>query len=169
MAIPAGEQKVAPHPLRQAVEARDLDALIASFTPDVVLHSPLISEPFQGREEVAYLFTQLAEVLFSDDFHYTAELAEGDTVILAFKTKVKGVPLEGVDILRLNDEGKIDDITILLRPLTGAAATASFLAPRLAGRDNKLKAFFAGLGTRPLSGMARLFDAIGSRDVRSRS
>jgi SnoaL-like protein len=157
------------HPLRLAVEAHDIDAVVDTFAPDVVLHSPLISAPFEGRDEVGFLFRVLAdEVLFKDDFRYTSELAEGDTVVLAFKTSLRGKELEGVDLMRVDGEGKIREITVLLRPLPGTAAVAKFLAPRLAGRGNKAKGFFAGLGTRPLSAMAGLFDAIGSRDVRAR-
>jgi SnoaL-like protein len=138
------------HPLRQAVEARDIDAIIDTFAADVVLHSPLISAPFEGREEVALVFRTLADE------------------VLAFKGSVKGTAVEGVDLMKIDEGGKIREITVFLRPLPGTTAIAKFLAPRLAGRDNRLKGTFAGMGTRPLSGMAKLFDAIGSRDVRTR-
>jgi SnoaL-like domain len=157
------------HPLRMAVEAKDIDALLETFAPHVVLHSPLISEPFEGLEDVGFLFRLLAdEYLFTDDFRYTAELAEGDTLVLAFKGTLKGVEVEGVDLFRLDPDGKINDITVFLRPLPGTAAVAKFLTPRVAGRGNRFKGAMAGLGARPLSAMARLFDAIGSRDVRAR-
>jgi len=157
------------HPLRQAVEARDIDALIDTFAPDVVLHSPLISEAFHGRDDVGFLFRTLAdEYLFTDGFHYTAELAEGDTLVLAFRGPLRGTDVEGVDLFKLNPDGKIREVTVFLRPLTGTTAVAKFLSGRIAGRDNRLKGALAGLGTRPLSGMAKLFDAIGSRDVRAR-
>jgi hypothetical protein len=157
------------HPLRLAVEARDIDALIDTLALDVVLHSPLISEPFRGREDVGFLFRTLAdEYLFTDGFRYTAELAEGDTVVLAFRGPLRGTDVEGIDLLRLNPDGKIREVTVFLRPLPGTAAVAKFLSPRIAGRGNRLKGAMAGLGVRPLSGMAKLFDAIGSRDVRAR-
>jgi hypothetical protein len=156
------------HPLRQAVEAHDIDALIDTFAPDVVLHSPLISEPFKGREDVGFLFRTLAdEYLFADGFRYTAELADKDTLVLAFRGPLRGTDVEGIDLFKLNSDGKIREVTVFLRPLPGTAAIAKFLSPRIAGRRNRLKGFFAGLGTRPLSGMAKLFDAIGSRDVRA--
>jgi hypothetical protein len=158
-----------PHPLRQAVEARDIDAVIDTFAPDVVLHSPLISEHFEGREDVGFLFRTLApDYLFGDDFEYTAELAEGDLVVLAFRGTLRGTEVEGVDLLRVNPDGKIREITVFLRPLPGTTAVAKFLSSRIAGRDNRVKGAMAGFGVRPLSGLAKLFDAIGSRDVRAR-
>jgi ketosteroid isomerase-like protein len=160
----------ARHPLRVAVESRDLDALIDSFAPDVVLHSPLISATFEGRDEVGFVFRALApEYLFRDDFHYTAELAEGDTVVLAFRGILRGQDVEGIDLLRLDAAGKIRDITVFLRPLPGATAVAQFLSPRIVGRGNRAKAAIVGLGVRPLSALSRLFDAIGSRQARARS
>jgi hypothetical protein len=156
-------------PMRLAVEARDIEALVDTLAPDVVLHSPLISEAFRGKDNVGEIFRNLADdYLFKDGFHYTAELVEGDTVVLAFKGSLNGKEVEGVDLLRVDSEGKIRDITVFLRPLTGAAAVAQHLAPRLAGNGNKAVAKMAGFGTRPLTGIARLFDAIGSRDVRAR-
>jgi hypothetical protein len=155
--------------MRVAVEARDIDALIETLAPDVILHSPLISEAFHGREKVGHLFRSLADdYLFTDDFRYTAELAEGNTVVLAFKGKLNGVNVEGVDLVQIDPAGKVRDITVFLRPLPGTAAVAKHLAPRVAGNGSKAKAAMAGLGTRPLTAMAKLFDAIGSRDVRAR-
>jgi ketosteroid isomerase-like protein len=168
MTTPTQERSATSHPLRQAVEARDIEAVVDSLAPDVVLHSPLISEHFEGREDVGFLFRTLAdEYLFRDDFQYTAELAEGNTVVLAFRGTLRGTEVEGVDLMRVNPDGKISEITVFLRPLPGTTAVAKFLSSRIAGRDNRLKGVMAGLGTRPLSGLARLFDAIGSRDVRS--
>ena len=156
------------HPMRVAVEARDLEALIKTLAPDVILHSPLISEAFHGREKVGHIFRSLAEdYLFTDDFRYTAELAEGDTVVLAFKGKLNGVDVEGIDLLKVDAAGEVRDVTVFLRPLPGTAAVAKHLAPRVAGNGSKVKAAMAGLGARPLSGIAKLFDAIGSRDVRA--
>jgi ketosteroid isomerase-like protein len=155
------------HPLRAAVEARDLDAMIATLAPDVVFYSPLISETFEGRDQVADLFRHLAAaVLFDGDVRYSEELADGDTAVLVFSVNVKGRRVEGVDVLKHDDEGKIREMTVFLRPLPGATAVAQVLSPRLAGGGSRVKGAFAGLGVRPLASLSRLFDRIGSRKVR---
>jgi ketosteroid isomerase-like protein len=156
-----------PHPFRRAIEARDLDAMIDTLAPDVVFRSPLISETFEGREQVADLFKVLSEqVLFGGDVRYMEELAEGDTAILVFSMNVRGRRVEGVDVLKHNGDGKIREITVFLGPLPGATAVAQSLSPRLAAGDNQVKAGFVGLGIRPLGALSKMFDRIGSRTVR---
>jgi hypothetical protein len=156
-----------PHPFRRAIEARDLDAMIETLAPDVVFHSPLISETFEGRDQVAELFRVLSQqVLFGGDVRYTTELTDGDTTVLVFSVAVRGRRVEGVDVLKHNSEGKVRDITVFLRPLPGLADVAQSLSPRLAGGDNRVKVALAGLGIRPLGALTKLFDRIGSRTVR---
>jgi ketosteroid isomerase-like protein len=160
--------RVETHPLRRAIEARDLDALLETFAPDVVFHSPLISEAFEGRDQVAELIRALSDVvLFRGDVRYTDELSDGDTAILVFSVNVKGRRVEGVDVLKHDHQGKIKEMTVFLRPLPGATSVAQVLSPRLAGGGNRVKGAFAGLGVRPLAALSKLFDRIGSRTVRS--
>jgi ketosteroid isomerase-like protein len=64
---------MASHPFRQAVEARDAEAMVDALAPDVVLHSPVTFKPFEGRDAVRVLLTVLLEVF--EDFRYTDELA----------------------------------------------------------------------------------------------
>ena len=157
------------HPFPVAVEARDLDAMLEALAPDVVFHSPLISAPFVGRERVADLFRILAnEILFEEDFRYTEEIRDADTVVLKFQTRVGRTEVEGVDLLQLDAHDKVRDITVFLRPFPGVGAVAAVLAPRVAGRGNRAISGAASLATRPLSALTRLFDAVGSRSVRNR-
>ena len=48
---------------RRAVEALDLDATIATFSPSIVLRSPVRDEPLEGRQTVGHLFAILFECL----------------------------------------------------------------------------------------------------------
>jgi SnoaL-like domain len=157
-----------PHPLRTAVEARDIDRMIDALAPDVVFHSPLISERFEGREQVGNLFRVLADAfLFNGETRYTDEIAERDTVMLVFTARVDGQPVQGVDLLRNGADGRIREMTVFLRPLPGTATVAATLAPRMAGRGSRARASFAALGAWPLSAMAKAFDAVGSRTARA--
>src|SRR5688572_18000929 len=104
------------HPSALAVKARDLDAMIDTLAPDVVFRSPLISAPVEGREQVGDLFRVLAETfLFGDDTRYTEEIAAGDRVVLFFEAKLKGRQVHGADLLRLDDQGKIREMTVFVR------------------------------------------------------
>src|SRR5687768_6781663 len=108
---------------RSAVENGDRDAMVAALAPDVVLNSPVKHKPFEGREAVAALFGALVETF--EDFHYTDEFdAEEGSKALVFRARVGDRDLEGIDILRFDDEGRIANLTVMVRPLTGAIALA---------------------------------------------
>ena len=50
-------------------------------------------------------------------FRYTKTVMAGDTAVLEFETTVEGKYVNGVDIIRCNDEGRIVEIRVMIRPL----------------------------------------------------
>jgi SnoaL-like domain len=115
---------------RTAVEARDHDGMVAALAPDVVFNSPVKHQPFEGREAVAVLFGALFETF--EDFRYTDEFEQADGAkALVFRARVGDRELEGIDILRFDDEGLIADFTVMVRPLTGAIALAEGVGEKL--------------------------------------
>lgn len=119
----------APHPFRLAVEAKDLDAATATLREDVVLHSPILFRGFEGREVVIGVLTHVAATL--EDFRYTDELAEGDTVVLRFKARVGDRELEGIDFLELDEQGLVRELTVFMRPMSALTAFNEQMAARL--------------------------------------
>lgn len=115
---------------RAAVEAGDVDAAVALLAPGVVFHSPAVFHPYEGAETVGGLLRLVAETF--EDFRYTDELVGGDGVsALIFRASVAGRELEGMDLLRLDDEGRIADFTVMIRPLSGLVALAQALGPKV--------------------------------------
>jgi ketosteroid isomerase-like protein len=119
-----------PHPFRRAAEAKDLELMRETLREDVVLHSPILFRGFEGREIVLAVLTQVTQVL--EDFRYTDELVEGDTVALRFKAKVGDRELEGIDFLELDGDGRIAELTVFMRPLSALTAFNEQMAARLA-------------------------------------
>jgi ketosteroid isomerase-like protein len=108
---------------RAAVESGDREAMVAVLAPDIVFNSPVKHKPFEGREAVAVLFGALLETF--EDFRYTDEFdADDGTRALVFRARVGDRELEGIDILRFDDDGLVSDFTVMVRPLTGAIALA---------------------------------------------
>jgi hypothetical protein len=115
---------------RAAVEARDLDAVTATLASDVVLHSPVAFRPYAGRETVGTLLRLISETF--EDLRYTDELHGPDGVqALVFRTRVGEREIEGVDLLRLDADGLVADLTAVLRPLSGVIALAQAIAPKV--------------------------------------
>jgi hypothetical protein len=102
---------------RAAVERKDLDAARELLAPDIVFHSPVTFHPFVGRDTVAQLLSLVAATF--EDFRYTDELVLDGVHALIFKASVAGKELEGLDLLRFDEQGLIADFTVMIRPLSG--------------------------------------------------
>ena len=118
-----------PHPFRRAAEAKDLALLTATLREDVVLHSPILFRGFEGREIVVQVLTQVVETL--ESLTYTDELVEGNTVALRFKANVGDRELEGIDFLELDDEGRVAELTVFMRPLSALTRFNEQMSARL--------------------------------------
>jgi hypothetical protein len=125
----ASEQSTAAR-FRSAVESRDLDAAAALLAPGVSFHSPVTFHPFTGRETVARLLGEVAQVF--EDFRYTDELAGEDCHALIFAAAVGDREIEGIDILRFDDDGLVGEFTVMLRPLSALVPFAEAMAQRVA-------------------------------------
>jgi len=109
---------------RTAVEARDLDAFDDVLAPDVTFHSPVKFAPFEGREVVKQVLALVMAVF--EDFRYVGDLQgagsradEGARVpseILVFRASVDGKALHGIDMLQLDEDGKVAELTVMVRP-----------------------------------------------------
>lgn len=119
----------APHPFRLAAEEKDLEAMTDVLSEDVVLHSPILFRGFEGREVVLGVLSHVVATL--EDFRYTDELADGDTVVLRFKARVGDRELEGIDFLELDPGGKVAELTVFMRPMSALKAFNERMAARL--------------------------------------
>jgi hypothetical protein len=118
-----------PHPFRVAAEEKDFELMTEALREDVVLHSPILFRGFEGREVVVQVLTHVAATL--EDFVYVDELAGENTVCLRFKAKVGDRELEGVDFLELDDDGKVAELTVFMRPLSAITAFNEQMKQRL--------------------------------------
>ena len=112
----------ATHPFRKAVEERDESAIAAMLADDVVFTSPVAFKPYVGKPITAAILRGVLRVF--EDFRYVREIhdSNGRDHAFVFETTVVGKKVNGCDFLRFNDEGLIDDFTVMVRPLSGATA-----------------------------------------------
>jgi hypothetical protein len=118
------------HPFRAAVESRDLAAMSALLSSDVVFSSPVAFKPFRGRADVTEVLGNVMDVF--EDFTYVDELAGEGSHALVFSASVGGRALQGLDHLRFDDDGLISELTVMVRPLSGVIALAEAMGPRVA-------------------------------------
>ena len=117
------------HAFRTAVEAGDLDAAVDLFADDVVFRSPAVFKPYEGREVVATILRTVYRVF--EDFRYTDELAGDGVHALLFEARVGDRSLQGIDLIRTGEDGRIREFTVMIRPATGLLALGQRMGPAL--------------------------------------
>lgn len=124
------------HPFRRAAETKDLELLAETLREDVVLHSPVLFRGFEGRDTVVTVLTHVAAAL--EDLTYLNELSEGNTVALRFKAKVTGTTkeLEGIDFLELDEDGRVTELTVFMRPFSALTAFNETMSARLGAAES---------------------------------
>lgn len=100
------------------------------FADDVTFRSPIVFAPYEGREAIAVILGAVVEVF--EDFRYTDQVESGDTAVLVFEARVGDRQLNGVDILRFDSEGRIGELMVMVRPMSGVNALAEAMQARLA-------------------------------------
>ena len=116
------------HPFRAAVEARDTAAIEAMLAENVVFTSPVAFKPYPGKAITAAILRGVLRVF--EDFQYVREIASADgrDHALVFTTTVNGKKVNGCDFLHFDEDGRIDDFMVMVRPLSGAQALAEAMA-----------------------------------------
>lgn len=110
------------HPFRAAVEARDLDAASTLLADDVTFRSPVVFKPYVGKQMTSTILRAVAQVF--EDFVYETEYASADgrDHALVFRARVDDKEVEGCDFLHMNEDGRIDRFSVMVRPLSAAHA-----------------------------------------------
>jgi SnoaL-like domain len=120
------------HPFRAAVEAGDLEALVALLSDEVEFRSPVVFKPYRGRAAVGQLLAAVSRVF--EDFSYTREIGAPDSRdhALVFQARIGDRQIEGCDFLHADESGAIDELVVMVRPLSGALALADAMRAQLA-------------------------------------
>jgi len=122
------------HLFRRAAETHDAQLLAEAMTEDVVLHSPILFRGFEGREVVIQVLNFVGMTL--EEFTYLDDIAEGDTVFLRFKATVGERELEGIDLLKLAEDGRVAELTVFMRPLSAITAFNEKMAAHFAAAQS---------------------------------
>jgi hypothetical protein len=114
---------------RTAVEAGHHEGIAELLTPTIVFNSPVTFHPFRGFETVATVLKAVGEVF--EDFRYVDILEGEETAILVFESRVGDRELTGIDMFRVTSDGRISELTVLIRPLSGLVALAEAMKPKI--------------------------------------
>src|SRR5215208_3135686 len=147
------------HAFPAAIAARDVDALIETLASDVVLHSAVTNVPFTGREVVADTYRSVLESF--QELRIVDEFESGQTHAFFWEGRMGGREVWGADRIRLDADGKVREITVVGRPMSGVATFLTEIGPRLARRRRSgLVARLLRMTSLPLPPLLSMLDPV---------
>lgn len=115
---------------RTAVEAGHVDGMVELLAPTVVFNSPVTFHAFRGSETVAAVLRAVFEVF--EEFRYIDSMEGEEMHGLVFQAKVGDREVTGIDLFRATNDGRIAELTVMVRPMSGLVALAEQMGPRVA-------------------------------------
>jgi len=101
----------------ELVAAGDVAALEDLLAEDAVFHSPVVHAPQAGKVLTKMYLSAAFHVLANDTFTYVREVVSETDAVLEFEVEIDGLLVNGVDMIRWDDSGRITDFKVMLRPL----------------------------------------------------
>jgi hypothetical protein len=155
------------HAFTAALVARDVDALSETLAPDVVLHSAVTLSPFEGAELVTDTYRSVFESF--EELRVVDEFESGDTHAFFWEGRMGGRYVAGADRIRMDSGGRVREITIVGRPMSGVATFLTEIGYRIARRRRgPVPAALMRVTSRPLPVMLSLLDPLSRRMLRQR-
>jgi hypothetical protein len=102
------------HEIVQTRNLKHLDSLLAE---GVVFHSPVVHTPQIGKAITMQYLSAAFYVFFNESFQYIRETTSAHDAILEFTVDIDGISVNGVDMLKWNDDGQIIEFKVMIRPL----------------------------------------------------
>lgn len=111
---------MAEHPIavwHRLVKERNAAGLNDLLDDDAVFFSPVVHSPQRGKPLTAMYLGAAFQVFFNPTFRYVREIIGNKDAMLEFETEIDGILVNGVDIIKWNDVGRVIEFKVMLRPL----------------------------------------------------
>jgi hypothetical protein len=104
------------HQFMETKNPKILDELLAN---EVIFYSPIVWAPQEGKQITKLYLMAALEVFGGEnaDFTYVKQVVDNNQFILEFNTIIDGITVNGVDMIEVNDDGKIISFKVMVRPL----------------------------------------------------
>jgi len=122
---------------RAAVEEGNVDQVPELFHENAAFRSPVLFKPYGGRDQVLKVLRAAERVLgIGERFRYVHQLEDPNdrVAILEFATEVDGKQVEGIDKLTFDEDGRITELKVMIRP----ASALQVVGERMAGEFERV-------------------------------
>jgi hypothetical protein len=114
------------------LERNAMEELDPILSDKIVFRSPVAFTAYPGRAAIKLVLKNVNTVF--EDFTYHRSFFTDDhlSAVLEFSARVGDKRLKGVDILKFDQEGKIEEFEVMVRPLSGLSALAQQMGEKIA-------------------------------------
>jgi len=114
----------------EVMKSNDMDKLDELLAEDVVFYSPVVFTPQKGKD-ITKMYLMAAGGVFGEgtkketsesnknqsNFRYIKEIIGEKSALLEFESEMEGIYVNGVDLISWNEEGRITEFKVIIRPL----------------------------------------------------
>ncbi len=104
------------HKWHEVVGSDDLNLLDKIIAEDAVFSSPVVFTPMKGKEITMMYLHAAGDSFNMEKFKYTKEIHDGMNSVLEFETYIDDISVNGVDMIEWNEDGKITNFKVMIRP-----------------------------------------------------
>jgi hypothetical protein len=137
-ALAPGPQQALVH-WHDFVSTHSADVLRPLLADHVVFHSPFVRSPIPGRAATLLVLTTVAQIF--EDFKYRRTFIGGThDVALEFSAKIGKWELKGLDLIKFDDEGRVVEFEVMVRPAKALQALGEAMGSRIGPQLLAMKA-----------------------------
>tara|TARA_B100000945_G_C20323724_1_gene568936 strand:- start:706 stop:1101 length:396 start_codon:yes stop_codon:yes gene_type:complete len=104
------------HKWHDVINSDDLNMLDSILAEDAVFSSPVVFTPMEGIEITKMYLHAAGQSFNMEKFKYTKEIHDGMNSVLEFETYIDDISVNGVDMIEWNQDGKISNFKVMIRP-----------------------------------------------------
>ncbi|NHV30286.1 nuclear transport factor 2 family protein [Burkholderia sp. D-99] len=123
------------------IENKDFGTLESIVHPDAVFRSPMAFKPYGPAPALLMALRTVITILENFTYHRQFVTDDGLSVVLEFNASVGDKALKGIDMIRFDDEGRIVEFEVMIRPFNALQALGAEMGARL---GQQLPAFKVG-------------------------
>jgi|TARA_B110000444_G_C18771311_1_gene562678 hypothetical protein len=115
----------------EIIKSGSVDLLSDIISDECIFYSPVVFSPQEGKEITIKYLSAAAMVFGVDSFLYTKELIKENNACLEFELEINNIKINGIDLITWNDENKITEFRVFIRPLKGVQIIHEFMGGTL--------------------------------------
>ncbi len=100
----------------KVIESNNLELLNEIIADNAIFSSPVVFKPMEGKEITMMYLHAAGESFNMEKFEYTKEIHDDMNSVLEFETFIDGISVNGVDMIEWNEDGKISNFKVMIRP-----------------------------------------------------